>query len=76
VLWGCFYLDEFSGQRFDVVFDVLVLLLPGQRSPEFPSSNFSMTVKKFLWSKNFLWFASEIKPLLNEYSKKRTFFFF
>jgi len=75
VLCDVFYLDEFSGQRFDVVFDVLVLLLPGQRTPEFPRSNFQMTVKKFLWSKNFLWFPSEINFCWMNIPRKGFFFF-
>jgi len=67
--------DKFSGQRFDVVFAVLVLLLPGQRTPEFPRSNFQMTVKKFLWSKNFLWFPSEINFCWMNIPRKEFFFF-
>ena len=74
VLCDVFYLDEFSGQRFDVVFDVLVLLLPGQRTPEFPRSNFQMTVKKFLWSKNFLLFPSEINFCWMNIPRKVFFF--
>ena len=75
VLCDVFYLDEFSGQRFDVVFDVLVLLLPGQRSPEFPSSNFQMTVNKFLWSKKFPLVPFWNKLLLNVIPRKEFFFF-
>ena len=75
VLCDVFYLDEFSGQRFDGVFDVLVLLLPGQRTPEFSRSNFQMTVKKFLWSKNFLWFPSEINFCWMNIPRKGFFFF-
>ena len=67
--------DKFSGQRFDVVFAVLVLLLPGQRSPEFPSSNFQMTVNKFLWSKKFLLVPFWNKLLLNVIPRKEFFFF-
>ena len=67
--------DKFSGQRFDVVFAVLVLLLPGQRSPEFPSSNFQMTVNKFLWSKKFPLVPFWNKLLLNVIPRKEFFFF-